>query len=318
MTLRLGLGLPQMKHYAPGRDVTAVAREAEACGFDSLWVFERTLVPEDPVDGMYGMDGRPWPESFRHVADPIVTLAQAAAVTERVRLGTSVLVGPLHAPFELARAFGTLSAASGGRVVAGLGTGWSRDEYAAAGADFGRRGALLDELLDVCEQVWSTGTSTYESGNGGGSGGAGGVRLAPSDVGPKPPGGKVPVLLAASNERTLDRIARRADGWAPSLTPPDVVARDRARLRELAEGYGRDPDSLSVVQRHAVQITDKPMGEDRRKHQGSVEQIVEDLAEGVAAGVDEAILDVQGGARDTGELVGAARELYAAVRDAGM
>lgn len=309
MTLRLGLGLPQMKHYAPGRDVTAVAREAEACGFDSLWVFERTLVPEDPVDGMYGIEGRPWPESFRHVADPIVTLAQAAAVTERVGLGTSVLVGPLHAPFELARAFGTLSAASGGRVVAGLGTGWSRDEYAAAGADFGRRGALLDELLDVCEQVWSTGSSAYESG---------GVRLAPSDVGPKPPGGKVPVLLAASNERTLDRIARRADGWAPSLTPLDVVARNRARLRELAEQYGRDPDSLRVVQRHGVQITDKPLGGDRRKHQGSVEQIVEDLAEGVAAGVDEAILDVQNGARDAGELMDAARELYAAVRDAGM
>jgi probable F420-dependent oxidoreductase len=311
MTLRLGLGLPQMKHYAPGRDVTAVAREAEECGFDSLWVFERTLVPEDPVDGMYGFDGRPWPETFRHVADPLVTLALAAAVTERVRLGTSVLVAPLHAPFELARAIGTLSAASEGRVVAGFGTGWSRDEYAAAGADFARRGALLDEVLDVCEQVWSPGTSAYESGSGS-------TRLAPSDVGPKPPGGTVPVLLAASNSRTLDRIARRADGWAPSLTPLPVVARTRARLRELAEGHGRDPDSLSVVLRCGVRITDKPLDGERRKHQGSVEQIVEDLAEGVAAGVDETILDFQNSTRDAGELIDAGRELHAAVRDSGM
>lgn len=309
MTLRLGLGLPQMKHYAPGRDVTAVAREAEACGFDSLWVFERTLVPEDPVDGMYGVDGRPWPETFRHVADPLVTLAQAAAVTERVRLGTSVLVAPLHAPFELARSFGTLSAASGGRLVAGLGTGWSRDEYAAAGADFSRRGALLDELLDVCEEVWSPGPSAYTGG---------GTRLAPSDVGPKPPGGKIPVLLAASNSRTLERVARRADGWLPSLTPHPVVARTRATLRELAERHGRDPDALAVVQRCGVRVTDKPLGGDRRKHQGSVEQIVEDLAEGVAAGVDEAILDLQNGTRDAAELTEAGRELYAAVREAGM
>jgi probable F420-dependent oxidoreductase len=309
MTLRLGLGLPQMKHYVPGRDVTTVAREAETCGFDSLWVFERTLVPEEPVDGMYGIEGRAWPGTFRHVADPLVTLAQAAAVTQRVRLGTSVLVAPLHAPFELARALGTLSAASGGRLVAGLGTGWSRDEYAAAGADFGSRGALLDELLDVCEAVWSPGPSAYE-----------GVRthIAPADVGPKPPGGKVPVLLAASNSRTLERIARRADGWLPSLTPHPVVARTRAALRELAGRHGRDPDSLTVVQRCSVRVTDRPVDGGRRRHQGSVEQVVEDLAEGVAAGVDEAIIDLQNGTRDATELIEAGRELHAAVRDTGM
>lgn len=309
MTLRLGLGLPQMKHYAPGSDVTVVAREAEACGYDSLWVFERTLVPEDPVDGMYGVEGRPWPETFRHVADPLITLAQAAAVTERVRLGTSVLVGPLHAPFDLARALGTLSAASGGRLVAGFGTGWSRDEYTAAGADFSRRGALLDELLDVCEAVWSPGPSAYEGSR---------MSLAPADVGPKPQAGRIPVLLAASNSRTVERIARRADGWVPSLTPHPVVARTRAKLRELAERNGRDPDSLTVVQRCSLRLTDKPLDGGRRTHQGTVEQIVEDLAEGVAAGVDEAILDVQAVSRDTAELTDAARALHTAVRKAGM
>ncbi|OEV12555.1 LLM class F420-dependent oxidoreductase [Streptomyces nanshensis] len=309
MTLRLGLGLPQMRHYTPGRDVTAVAREAEAHGFDSLWVFERTLVPEDPVDGMYGIEGRPWPESFRHIADPLVTLSQAGAVTERVRLGTSVLVAPLHAPFELARALGTLSVASGGRVVAGLGTGWSRDEYGAADADFARRGALLEETLDVCEQVWSPGLSEYEGSR---------TRFTPSDVGPKPSSGRVPVLLAASNTRTLERVVRRADGWAPSFTPPSVVARNRARMRELAEAAGRDPDSLSVVLRCGVNVTAKPLDGERPAHQGSVEQIVEDLAEGVAAGVDEAILDFQNSTHDAGELLDAAREVHTAVRDAGM
>lgn len=309
MTLRLGLGLPQKKNYDPGRDVTSVARAAEESGFDSLWVFERTLVPEDPVDGMYGVPGRPWSEGFRHVADPLVTLALAAAVTERVRLGSSVLVGPLHQPFQLARTLGSLDAASGGRLVAGLGTGWSRDEYAAAGADFSRRGALLDELLDVCDTVWSEGPSQYEGAR---------TRLAPSDVGPKPPGGRIPVLLAAGNNRTLERLARRGDGWLPSLTPNDVVARTRAKLRELAERNGRDPDELTVVQRCSVSLTSQPLGADRRRHQGSLEQVVEDLAEGVAAGVDEAILDLQTSAHDVDELLDGARSLQAAVREAGM
>lgn len=309
MTLSLGLGLPQMKQYEPSHDVTAVARDAEECGFDSLWVFERTLVPENPVDGMYGVPGRPWPEGFRRVADPLVTLALAAAVTERVRLGTSVLVGPLRQPFELARTLGSLDAASAGRLTAGLGTGWSRDEYAAAGADFSRRGELLDELLDVCASVWGAGPSAYEGSR---------TRLAPSDVGPKPPRGTIPVLLAASNSRTLERIARRADGWLPSLTPHSVLARTRAELRGLAERHGRDPDSLTVVQRCSVRVTAQPLGGDRRPHQGSVEQIVEDLAEGVAAGVDEAILDLQTASRDAGELMESGRSLYAAVREAGM
>ena len=309
MALRLGLGLPQMKQFEASRDVTEVAREAEKCGFDSVWVFERTLVPEEPVDGMYRVPGRPWPDTFRHVADPLVTLALAAAVTERVRLGTSVMVAPLHAPFDLARALGSLDAASGGRVVAGLGTGWSRDEYAAAGADFGRRGELLDETLDVCETVWGPGPSAYEGIR---------TRIPASDVGPKPPAGRIPVLLAASNSRTLDRLARRADGWLPSLTPHPVVASTWAKIRESAERHGRDPDSLTLVQRCSARITPKPLGGDRRPHQGSVGQIVEDLAEGVAAGVHEAIVDVQAGSRDVTELLDAARELHAAVREAGM
>lgn len=309
MTLGLGLGLPQMKQYEPSRDVTEVARAAEECGFGSLWVFERTLVPEDPVDGMYGVPGRPWPEGFRRVADPLVTLAQAAAVTGRVRLGTAVLVAPLHAPFDLARTLASLDAASGGRLVAGLGTGWSRDEYAAAGADFGRRGELLEETLDVCDTVWGQGPSSYDGIR---------TRLPPSDVGPKPVSGRVPVLLAASNHRTLDRLARRADGWLPSLAPHPVVARTWATVRELAERHGRDPDSLTLVQRCAVRVTDKPLDGGRRQHQGSVEQIVEDFAEGVAAGVDEVIVDLQGASRDVSELLDSARRLYAAVREAGM
>ncbi len=98
MTTRLGLTLPQMKQYDLGRDVPAVARAAEAIGFDSLWVFERALFPDPPTQGLYGVEGLAWPDSYRAVADPLVTLTLAAAATERAELGTSVLVAPLHTP----------------------------------------------------------------------------------------------------------------------------------------------------------------------------------------------------------------------------
>src|SRR5256885_9991619 len=123
MVQRLGLRLPQMKQHKLGRDVPAVARAAEEIGYESLWVFERILFPEPMRQGLYGMEGVPWPDNYRSVADPLVTLTLAAAVTERARLGTSVLVAPYHMPFELARSLATLDAASGGGAVAGPGPG---------------------------------------------------------------------------------------------------------------------------------------------------------------------------------------------------
>jgi alkanesulfonate monooxygenase SsuD/methylene tetrahydromethanopterin reductase-like flavin-dependent oxidoreductase (luciferase family) len=90
MTIRLGLGLPQMRQYDIGRDVPAVARAAEESGYESLWVFERVLLPEPATQGLYGVPGLPWPDQYRAVADPLVTLTLAAAATERAPGGTSV------------------------------------------------------------------------------------------------------------------------------------------------------------------------------------------------------------------------------------
>lgn len=108
MATRLGLGLPQNKQYDLGRDVPDVARSAEAVGYESLWVYERALVPDPATQGLYGIEGLPWPDAYRGVADPLVTLTLAAAATERARLGTSVLVAPLHVPFQLAKTLATL------------------------------------------------------------------------------------------------------------------------------------------------------------------------------------------------------------------
>ncbi|UNS95913.1 TIGR03619 family F420-dependent LLM class oxidoreductase [Streptomyces tubbatahanensis] len=309
MALRLGLGLPQTGTYDLATDVTAVARAAEEMGYDSVWVLERIMRPERPVDDMYLIPGLEWSAYFRSVADPLVTLSMAAAVTGRVRLGSAVLVGPLRPPFLLARALGSLDAASGGRLVAGLGTGWSRDEYAAAGADYASRGAALDELLDVCAEVWGADPASYEGGR---------TRFTPSAVGPKPAASHVPVLLAAGNDRALRRLVRRADGWLPSLVSNEQVVATHARIRELAGEVGRDPAELSTTVRAFVRVTDRPVEGRRSPYQGSVEQIVEDLAGAARAGVSEVLLDNQLECRDAQELIESAKELREAVSEAGL
>ncbi|WP_326692020.1 TIGR03619 family F420-dependent LLM class oxidoreductase [Streptomyces sp. NBC_01795] len=308
MALRLGLGLPQTGGYELRTDVTAAARAAEELGYDSVWVLERLMRPEQPVDDMYLVPGLPWSEYFRSVADPLVTLSLAAAVTERVKLGSAVLVGPLHQPFLLARALGSLDAASGGRVIAGLGTGWSRDEYAAAGADHASRGRALDELLDVCEAVWGEDPASYEGER---------TRFTPSAVGPKP-AARIPVLLAGRTDRALRRLVRRADGWLPSQTDNAGLATTRARLAGLAAEYGRDPATLAVTVRAFVQLSDRPVDGERRIFQGSLEQIVEDLAGAVRAGADEVLLDTQLSNDGVQALIESAKVLREAVTEAGL
>ncbi|MCI3929340.1 LLM class F420-dependent oxidoreductase [Streptomyces sp. AN091965] len=309
MTTRLGLGLPQLKWADLGRDVPDVARFAERTGFDSLWVFERVLFPDPPSHGLYGVPGLAWPDDYRSVADPLVTLALAATATERARLGTSVLVAPLHVPLQLARSLASLDAASGGRVVAGLGTGWSVDEYAAAAvAPFERRGAVLDEVIDVCRAVWGPDPVAHEGALS---------RIVPSEVGPKP-ARPIPILLPANSPRALRRLVDRADGWMPIGAGADKLAGQWRRVREAAAERGRAEPVRSVLRVNPRYTPKAYDGDDRAPFRGSVEQIAEDLAAHAAVGLDEIFIDVQTSVRDAQELKDVAAELYAAARAAGV
>jgi probable F420-dependent oxidoreductase len=310
MAMRLGLGLPQFKRFDVSRDVTAVARDAERIGYDSLWVFERVLFPEQPSQGLYGVPGLAWPEHYRSVADPLVVLALAAAVTGRARLGSSVLIAPLHGPFQFARTLATLDAASGGRVLAGLGTGWSHDEYAAAGvAPFEQRGAVLDELLDVCAAVWGPDPVSYQGKY---------TVVQDAEVGPKP-ARPIPVYLAATTPRALDRVARRADGWMAVGAPPQALAATWRQLREQAAGYGRDPGTLELCVRANIRLTESAVGDEGRPpFTGTMEQVVRDVVAHAEIGVGELLLELQTNARDGAHLTDLAARLYGEARAAGV
>ncbi|MFD7425760.1 LLM class F420-dependent oxidoreductase [Streptomyces sp. NPDC059818] len=309
MPIPLGLGLPQMKQYELGRDVADVARAAEAVGYESLWVFERVLFPEPATQGLYGVPGLAWPDQYRSVADPLVTLTLAAAATDRARLGTSVLVAPLHVPFQLARSLASLDAASGGRVIAGLGTGWSLDEYAAAAvAPFERRGAVLDELLDVCAAVWGPDPVSYKGDL---------TTIAPSEVGPKP-ARPIPVFLPANGPRATRRLVERADGWMPVAMGASQLAEQWQRVRDVAAERGRERPVGVCARANARYSTEPVAGRDRQPFHGSVAQIVEDLVAHAATGVPEFMLDLQSTTRDATELIDVATEVYEAARAAGV
>jgi probable F420-dependent oxidoreductase len=305
-----GLTLPQGAQHDLQHDVITVASEAEKAGFASLWAYERRLYPLHPADGCYGIASLPWPSYYRHCADPLTVLTLAGAVTRRARLGTSVLVAPLHNKLHLARTLATLDQATGGRVTAGLGSGWSSDEYAGSGADFARRGQLLDEMIDALNVLGGPNPVTYRDSQ---------VVISEALVTPKPVT-RIPVLLGGgASPRAIRRIAEKSDGWVTAGIPGPLIAETWTRILGCAAAAGRDPGLLRLVAcAPFVVVTARPAGPDRELFQGSPEELLEDFAAVAKAGADELIIGLDSGSASAGELLDKARLLLDAATHAGL
>lgn len=298
--MKFGLALPQNGPLADPTAVRTVAVAAEEAGYEGLWVLDRLLAPLDPADPYPASADGLLPREMHVTLDPLGVLTLAAACTQRIGLGTNVLVAPWYPPVLLARSLTTLDRISGGRLTVGLGVGWSRDEYAAVGVPFERRGALLEETLDVFDAVWQREVVAYEGRR---------TRIVASTILPKPVQRPRPrVLLAAYSRNALERTARRADGWLPYLPPRDLAPM-WAGLRETAERLGRDTQTLDLVVRAPARVTAQPLGTDRPAYCGSAAEVAADLAAVREAGAHELILELMGSARTAEEWLALAADL---------
>lgn len=284
--MRLGVSIAQTGRLADPASVRSAATAAEQVGYSSVWVLDRLEGGPGAGGGTAGTADPP--PDLMTILDPIGVLTYAAAVTSRVRLGTSVLVAPWYRPALLARSLTSLDVLSDGRLTVGLGLGGSLDGLGAVGVPQQELGRRLDDALDMLDAVW------------GGNGAAAGARPTRVVPGPAPmlPGPvqrpRPPVLLSSTTPDGLDRVARRADGWNPAGLPADVLAPMWSSLRDLAAGHGRDPDALDLVVRADLAVTDRPIDGERAPYHGTIEQIAADIADTRRAGAHEVILGVHG------------------------
>jgi probable F420-dependent oxidoreductase len=250
--MNLGFSLPVFgKAAATPGGIAQYARAAEQAGAASLWVGDRLLSPVAPVVPYPGSDTMP--EEFWTAQDPFTALAVAAAVTETAILGSSTINATQYQPANFARLLTSIDVASNGRLLPGLGIGWSPDEYAAVGIPMAERGKRLDDLLDLLDTWWTQDLVAHEGV---------GYTIAESHVDLKPVR-KPPVHLAGFGEKALRRVARRADGWLPVWSvpeqfPADVLTTTLAKLRADAEQAGRDPQALGVALRVNAAPDTKP------------------------------------------------------------
>ncbi|MEV4942116.1 LLM class F420-dependent oxidoreductase [Streptomyces zaomyceticus] len=213
-----------------------LARELEQRGFGGLYLPEHTHIPV-ARDTPYPAGGE-LPREYGRTLDPFVALGQAAAVTERLTLGTGVTLIAQHDPIALAKQIATLDHLSGGRFTLGVGFGWNREEAADHGVDWRTRRDLGRDRLDLMRALWAPEPTAHAGGFG--------HSVSPSQAWPKPAGGAPRILLGgAAGPRLFAQIAAQTDGWMPiggrGLTDSLPV------LKEAWEKAGRDPETLQLV-----------------------------------------------------------------------
>ncbi len=277
--MRIGVTLPIGGPEADPTNLSRIGKKAEAFGFHSLWTYDRLLYAVEPRNPYGGK--APWPEVFKHTADPLDTLTFIAAQTEKIALGTSVLNAPFYNPVLLARRLTTIDVLSNGRLKVGLGLGWSEDEFTAVGVPMKRRGRRMDEFLILLKAIWTENPVSFDGEF---------YQLRPSLFHLKPvQKPHPPIYLGTFNARGLKRAATLADGWNPSGIGIEQIRTMGNQMRSFVAEAGRDPSELGIVLRTSIQISDTPGGENRRLLRGTVEQVQADLRTLAEAGVNEII-----------------------------
>ena len=243
----LSLYLTTYSEQDPGgwHTVLERARIAERVGFDRLVVPDHVVFGEQleeygrpEVGGAAG--GRQPTGPDGHWLEPLTVLSVVAGITSTIRLGTNILIAALRRPVVLAKTLSTLDVLSNGRVDLGVGVGWQREEYEAAGLEFDGRGRLLDHTLEVCQTLWREQRAAFDSPL---------LRFERIHMMPKPlQAGGVPIWVSGTvNKNVIRRVARFGSGWIPWGPDRLDVVTGITKMREGLAALGRDPSSLDVV-----------------------------------------------------------------------
>jgi alkanesulfonate monooxygenase SsuD/methylene tetrahydromethanopterin reductase-like flavin-dependent oxidoreductase (luciferase family) len=269
--LRVGIQLPEVERVVRRDELAAMARAAEECGFDSLWVGDHLL---------YRGDGRP----ERGPWDCWTTLAWLAEITQRVELGPLVACTAFHPPGILARQAAAVHELSGGRLVAAFGAGWNKEEFSAFGLPFDHHVSRFEEAFTIIRRLLAGERVSFE-----------GQFHAVSDAVLFPPLARRPKLMVGANApRMLSITLPHVDVWNTWFTPygntPEGFARHNAELSLAAERAGRDPAEIA---RSACVLVEVDVGSSERPRDVPAvpaSELADHLRALAEAGADEAIL----------------------------
>ena len=214
-------------------DAAIMAQKAESLGFESFWMPEHTIVPASYASTYHGRT------IISDWGDPLIGLAKASAVTEKIKLGTAISLVPEHHPLLHAKQIATLDRISDGRFLFGIGAGWLQEETEIMGGDFRHRWGQTREHILAMKQLWTQEEAEYH----GRFVDFPAVKCSPKPVQDPHP----PVYLGGFAANVFKRVVEWGDGWMPVRVNEEQVRQGRATLDELAEAAGRDPGSIRLM-----------------------------------------------------------------------
>ncbi len=234
--MKIGIMMFPTRHPV---DVAVAAQQAEALGFDSLWVGEHPIMPVQSTSPFPGSPDGKIPESYSWFVDPFVALARASAVTTTLKLETGIMRVPECNPLLLAKQIAPLDYFSQGRFIFGIGAGWHKEEMEIMGGTFAHRWTQTREALEAMQALWANEAAEYH----GTYDDFPLVRSFPRPVQRPHP----PILLGGSATQVFQRTVAYGNGWMPPRSTPETIKQGRAVLNERASHAGRDPQSIAIL-----------------------------------------------------------------------
>lgn len=277
--MKLGICLPHYGRSIEPSRLIQVAARAEEVGLDSVWVTDHVVVPRD-VSLIYRDD----------MLDPLAVLPWLAGVTERIALGTSVIVAPYRSPLPVAKLLASVDVLSGGRLIVGVAVGWLEGEFEALGVPFRERGRRTDEAIELFRTVWTEEYPTISTNH---------HQLTDVKASPMPlQKPRPPILVGGSSEAALRRAARLGDGWHASSVPPSVFRASALAVGNYWKEAKREgepqltlrvPLLIDGIHRPAV---DPALLGSRHIVRGPIANVARELRQYQSAGCDHIALEV--------------------------
>jgi probable F420-dependent oxidoreductase len=217
--MKVGVWIPSVRRFASNEHIRASIVQAERLGYDSIWTIDHVIAPTANA------------EQFGLIYDPLITMALAAGLTERIQIGVSVLVLPYRHGVLTAKMVATLDDLSNGRIILGVGAGWNAEESRILGVPFEERGPMTDEYITIMKTIWADPKPTFA-----------GRYTQFSDVQlyplPAQKGGP-PIWVGGSSRPALRRTAEHGDAWHPINRTPDQLREGKAEIERLCQRFGR-------------------------------------------------------------------------------
>jgi probable F420-dependent oxidoreductase len=284
----VGVSLPTVGPIAEREFMLDIARAADRGGLHSIWATDHVVLPKHrtteypykrSTTEMLFSPGITW-------LDPVATLGVAAGATERVAIGTAVLVLPYRSPIVLANELSSLDRLSEGRIILGIGVGWMNEEFEALGVPPKERGARMDEYIKVLKTLWAAAPNFVSF--------AGRfVKFEEMALGAPPhrPGGP-PIYVGGNSPAALRRAGALADGWLGMEIYLEEVADARAALEKAAADAGREPVEIAIRRGLVPPFEVSNFLPERRSISGSAREVADALLRFGDEGVGLAILDL--------------------------